>query len=191
VELLHFLKEYLASPKHVGGLTPSSKHLAELVTETARVREAQSVVEFGPGTGAFTQVITQKLREDAQFIAIEIREDFVKLLDKRFPGVKVFYGSAVDVRKYLAQSGLDHCDCIVSGLPFALFEDALQEDLLDAAVDVLAPGGIFATFTYITSPFLPKGRKFYRRLVRRFSRVDKTRIVWRNFLPAFAYCCVK
>lgn len=187
MELLRFLKEYCVSPKLVGALTPSSRALAEAVTEAAGVREANTVIEFGPGTGVFTEVIARKIRDDAQFFAIEIREDFVRAVRERCPAVTVHHDSAANARKYLADLGLDACDCIVSGLPFAIFEDALQNELLDAAADVLKPGGLFVTFTYVLGPIMPGGHKLKGKLDERFSTVEKTPVVWWNFLPAFAY----
>ena len=59
---LKFLKEFIANPGDVGSVTPSSKQLALVVVNTARVPEAKVVVEFGPGTGAITQVLIPVLR---------------------------------------------------------------------------------------------------------------------------------
>jgi len=191
MELISFFKEYLVSPKNVGGLTPSSHGLAELITDTADVRRVNSIVEFGPGTGVFTEVIQEKLKPGAKFFAIEISEEFVKTCRKRCPGVKVFHDSASNVRKYMDELGIQQLDCILSGLPFALFEDSLQDELLNAAYDALKPGGVFVTFTYIQSPFLPRGRKFRKTLEGRFRTLEKTSVVWKNVLPAFAYKAIK
>lgn len=190
-EIIGFLKEYIVSPKHVGALCPSSKLLAELITETARVREAATVVEFGPGTGSFTEQIIKRLQPDARFFAMEINEGFAQTVRKRFPGIQVHHDSAVNTRKYLRQIGVEHCDCIVSGLPFTNFQDELQDELLDTAIDVLRPGGLFVTFAYVMSPCMPNGRRLSRKLRSRFSRLEKTHVIWRNVLPAFAYCAVK
>ena len=191
MELLSFFKEYLASPKYVGGVAPSSHLLAERITDAAGVSRASSIVEFGPGTGAFTEVIARKMPPGATFVAIELREDFVKAVRKKCPTVHVIHGSAADARKYIGEAGLSCCDCIVSGLPFALFEDELQCQILDAAVDILKPGGVFATFTYFFSPSFPAGKKLQQNLEARFSRVEKTPTVWLNLFPAFAYRAVK
>lgn len=191
MELMCFLKEYLASPKYVGGWAPSSHELAELMTEAAMVREAKTVLEFGPGTGVFTEVIAQKLRPGATFLAIEIREEFVKLTRERCPRVEVVHDSAANAADHLQSHGLSSCDCIVSGLPFAVFDPALQDDILNTAYTVLKPGGVFVTFTYFFSPLMPRGIRFQRRLHARFPRVEKTAIVWRNMFPAFAYRCFK
>lgn len=191
MELLCFVKEYLASPKHVGGLTPSSRGLAEVVTDAAEVNKADVVVEFGPGTGVFTEVIVGKLKKDARFFALELSEEFVKSVRKRCPDVQVFCDSAANIGKYLEALGEKHCDCIVSGLPFALFEDRLQDEILAATYKALRPGGLFVTFTYVQSPLLPRGRKIQRKLYARFKTVTKTKVVWRNVFPAFAYRAVK
>ena len=191
MELLCFLKEYFVSPKLVGGPAPSSKELAELITDAAGVREANVVIEFGPGTGVFTEVIARKLRRGGKFLAIEISDEFVKAVQRRCPNVTVVHDSAANARKHLEQQGLDSCDCIVSGLPFAIFEDKLQNEILDAAYDVLRPGGVFVTFTYFMSPLTRQGRRLKRKLAQRFDSLDKTAIVWRNVLPAFAYRAIK
>ncbi len=191
MQLLCFIKEYLADPKSVGSFAPSSKKLAEMVTEAAWVREAECVVEFGPGTGVFTEVIASKIRPDATFIAIEISDDFVKLLRKRFPGVHIIHDTASRITHHLDAMGIEHCDCIVSGLPFALFEDKLQDELLDAAYEALCPGGVFVTFTYFLAHRLPRGEKLYRKLRQRYSRVERLPTVWANVFPAFAYRAIK
>lgn len=191
VELIDFVKGYFASPKHVGALTPSSRGLAERITDAACVGEADAVIEFGPGTGAFTEVISRRIRSGAKFFAMEINEEFVHACQERCPGVKIFHDSAANARRYMDEMGLEYCDCIVSGLPFANFENDLQDNLLDTAYGLLRPGGIFVTFTYFFSPYMPRGRRFRRRLEGRFSKVEKTGIVWSNVPPAFAYRAIK
>lgn len=188
---LQFFKEFMVSPKHVGAVAPSSKYLAGRVVEMARVEEASIVVEWGPGTGAITQCVLEKLPSDAQFFAMEISEDFVRTLAARFPQVVVHPDSAANTRKYLERIGAQSCDSIVSGLPWASFNDALQDQLLDTLLDVLRPGGRFVTYTYIMSPLMPAGQKFRAKLKRRFSHFEVTPMVWRNIPPAFVYLAVK
>jgi len=190
-EVLHFFKEYCVSPKHVGALTPSSRELADVITDASGVAQADIVIEFGPGTGVFTEMIQRKIREGTQFFAIEISEEFVKTVRERCPGVQVFHDSATNAVKYLELLGLPHCDCIISGLPFAIFSDELQDQLLDSAIKALRPGGVFVTFTYFQSQYLPAGRKLKQKLEKRFSKVERTRTVWKNIFPAFAYRAVK
>lgn len=181
---LKFLKEFIANPGDVGSITPSSKQLAAQVVESAKVPQAKVVVEFGPGTGAITEMIVPRLRPDAKFIAMEINADFVKVLRERFPTVTIHEDSAANTPKYLKELGVDQCDSIVSGLPWAFFKESLQNELLDGAVQGLRPGGVFATYIYVTSFAMPSSIKFRNKLRARFSEIGLTRVVWANVPPA-------
>lgn len=188
---LGFLKQFILTPNVTGAVAPSSQALAEVMVDAAGVGEADVVVEFGPGTGVFTEVIIRKLPEDSHFFAIEINPMFVELVRKRCPGVLVYEDSATNTAEYLNKAGFNACDCIVSGLPWASFDDELQDALLDTVLEVLKPDGRFVTFAYVQSPFLRKGRKFRDKLEKRFGNLHTTRTVWRNIPPAFAYCATK
>lgn len=188
---LRFLKEFLAAPKDVGAILPSSRYLAARVVEEAGVGHASVVVEWGPGTGAITEAVLERLPRDAVYFGMEISPDFVEAMRRRFPQVKVNHDSAVNTRRYLEQLGLHSCDSVVSGLPWTTFSDELQDSLLDALVDVLRPGGRFVTYSYIMSPLMPGGRKFRRKIRERFSHVYQTPSVWRNIPPAFVYVAEK
>jgi phospholipid N-methyltransferase len=156
-----------------------------MIVRTARVAEASVVVEFGPGTGAITEVLLPSLKPGATFMAMEIDPEFVAVLRERFPGVRIHHDSAANTRRYLAEMGLDACDAIVSGLPWSLFSEALQDELLGAAYDVLRPGGILVTYLYIITPATPGGAKFRKRVKERFSNTGASPIVWKNVPPAF------
>ncbi len=181
---MRFFKGFIGAPNRVGSIVPSSRELATVVVQAAKVPEAKVVVEFGPGTGAITEQILPFLQPGATFFGMEINPDFVKVLKKRFPAVQVFEDSAANTPGYLAQLGETHCDSIVSGLPWTVFNDRLQDELLDAIVASLRPGGTFATYTYIHSTAVPSGKKFRKKLKRRFSQVGETGIVWKNVPPA-------
>ena len=87
----------------------------------------------------------------------------------------------------MASSSSGECDAVVCGLPLASFNDSLQDDIIGEAHRVLRKGGAFVAFSYIQSPYLPQGRKIRDTLLKRFGRVEKSRIVWNNLPPAFAY----
>ncbi len=188
---LAFLKQFLSAPGTTGAVAPSSRGLAEAITRAAGVSEAAAIVEFGPGTGVFTEVIAHTKRSESPFLAIEANEEFVDLLNTRFPDIDVVHDSATHVRTHLEAVGLETCDCIVSGLPWAAFPESLQDALLDAIADVLAPGGRLATFAYLQGCWLPAGVRFKRKLQERFSEVCRTSVVWRNLPPAFVYYATK
>ena len=189
VHTLRFVKGFLAAPGRVASVVPSSRYLAAAVAEAGLQdgATARTVVELGPGTGVVTQAILDRLPAGTSFLAIEIDEEFVEVLRKQFPGTDICHGSAADLSQILAERGSEQCDSVISGLPWAAFDDALQDQLLDAVVTALRPGGVFVTFTYLYSPYLSAGRRFRQKLHDRFASVGRTSIVWWNFPPAFAY----
>ncbi len=182
-----FLKEFLAGPGTTGAIAPSSRALAELITHRAGVETASLVIEFGPGTGIFTEAIQRKLPAAAKFFAIEINPAFVALTRARCPGVVVHEDSAVNTRKHMKAMGAPHCDCVVSGLPWAAFPEALQDELMLTLGDILKPGGVFVTFAYLQGLIMPAGRRFRRKLEERFHRVESSPTIWMNLPPAFVY----
>ncbi|MBN2309327.1 MAG: methyltransferase domain-containing protein [Candidatus Hydrogenedentes bacterium] len=189
--MLRFLKEFVNHPAAIGAVAPSSRHLARKVAGSAGVGDASVVIEFGPGTGVITAAILELLRPDALFFALEINPEFVEITRKRFPHVTVHNDSAANARKYLEEAGVDSCQCIVSGLPWTTFDNQLQDTLLNTVVDVLAPGGRFATYTYLQSTVLPSGIRFRKKLCAAFGDLGITRPVWRNVPPAVVYYAQK
>lgn len=191
MEHLTFLKEFLAAPAKVGALTASSKSLADAVAEMGKVREANVVIEFGTGTGVITESVLARIQPHAKFLAFEISPEFARATRLRCPRATVINDSAVNTRKYLNELGVDFCDSIVSGLPWSTFSDALQNQLLDAILESLRPGGRFVNYGYIHAPILPNGRRFRHVLRQRFTTVTKSPAVWNNIPPAFVYCAIK
>lgn len=188
---LKTLKCFVTSPNVTGTVVPSSERLSDLITDSAALRGISSVVELGPGTGALTRKIVQKMPEDARFFALEINPEFARDVQERYPTVRVHCDSAVNVRKYLEDAGLKACDRIISSLPWAMFDETLQDEILDAILEALAPGGLLLTFAYLHGLALPAGLRFRRKLFSRFREVTQTRTVWRNVPPAFVYCAEK
>jgi len=178
-------------PGKVGAVAPSSERLARLMVDCPAVFNAKGVVEFGSGTGVFTERLQQKAPIGAVVFSIEINECFVVATRKKCPKALVYHDSAAKVCHYLGKHGLQHCDCIVSGLPWGIFPKPLQTELLDAVIAALRPGGELRTFAYLGGPWLPAGRRFCRMARERFSCVDRGPIIWNNMPPAFIYTCRK
>ena len=188
MNLTQFLKQFVLHTAKTGAVAPSSEGLADLITETAGLHSASAVIEFGAGTGIFTEKILQKISDETRFFALEINPDFVKATRKRCPEAVVYQDSAANAKKYLDELGINECDCIICGLPWAAFSEELQNELLDTIIDVLKPGGRFLTFAYLQGLLLPAGMRFKKKLSTRFNSVTKTRTIWLNFPPAFVYC---
>jgi len=185
---LQFMREVVRANKTTGAVAPSSRQLAEAVTDLARLRGAKVIVEYGPGTGVFTEAILRKKDPGSFFIAMEINDGFVKATRERCPEATVYHDSAQNAIKYLREAGHESCDVIISGLPWTRFEDALQNDLLDATYKVLAPGGRFVTFGYTFSTLMPAGRSFFKgKMPAKFEKYSRSSAIWLNFPPCYVY----
>jgi Phospholipid N-methyltransferase len=186
-----FIRQLLAKPGSTGAVLPSSDALAERIIGFANPPQDAVIAEFGPGTGVFTAKILASLLPDQHFFAIEINPDFAKALRKRFPRLSLYEGDAANVKRFAAENGFDRVDCIISGLPWANFPDSLQTKILDSMIEVMPPGGVFATFAYLQGLVLPAGRAFKENLKKRFSLVEKSEVIWKNIPPAIIYRCCK
>ena len=189
---LTFMMEVIRENKTTGALGPSSKALAEVVTDIARLPGAKTIVEYGSGEGVFTEAIARKMDADALFIAMEINPVLVESTQKRCPGITVVHDGAQNALRHLQAAGRDHCDAIVSGLPWTRFDDGLQDEILTATYEVLAPGGRFVTFAYAFSPIFPSGRRFFKgKLPQKFPLVRRLGPIWKNFPPCHVYIAEK
>lgn len=188
-----FLIEIFRANKTTGAIAPSSKALAEAITDLANIKEANVIVEFGPGTGVFTEVIERKKKPSSFFMAIEVNPSFVEATKKRCPNVYVVHDSAENTLKYLKEAGYDSCDIIISGLPWTRFEDELQDRLLNATYECLRDGGKFLTFAYCFSPLVPSGKRFFKnKLPKKFNnKCTRSPIILKNFPPCHVYICEK
>jgi len=157
-----------------------------MVDDTIRSSDTV-IVEYGPGTGSFTRQILPRINGGVTFFAIENNGPMAELFQREFPAVTLYQDTVENIPDILKNHDVAHVDCIISGLPWAAFDSELQDRLLAATIEVLRPGGIFATFTYIQSPLLPAGRRFRKKLDVHFSHVRASSMVWNNLPPAFVY----
>jgi phospholipid N-methyltransferase len=175
----------------VGAVAPSSLYLAEEILQGIGLSEASVIVEYGPGTGVFTQKILAKKNDGARLIAVEKNPKFAAHIRYRFPTIELLEGCVTDLPATLARMRIDHADCVVSGLPWAAFSGEEQVRLLKATESVLRPGGHFVTLAYVHGLVLPEARRFRERLRQQFRIVRTSRVIWRNLPPAFVYRCVR
>ncbi len=190
-EQITFISTFLTRPTQVGAIAPSSRGLANRMVESVDWQKAQAVVEYGPGTGVFTERITECLRPETKFFAIERSPAFAKAVRQRCPTVKVFEDSVENVVELCRSQGIEQVDAIICGLPWASFPDSLQRSCLDAMGRILRPGGQFATFAYWQGVILPAGMRFRKRLSDYFTTIERSPTVWANVPPAFVYRCVR
>ena len=149
------------------------------------------MVEFGPGTGVFTQAIIERLHPDSTFFAVERSAEMVEVTRKRCPNVTVYNDSVTNIAQLCQQESIEKIDAVICGLPWASFPESLQTEIIESMLAVLAPEAQFATFAYWQGVVLPAGARFNRRLRNTFASVERSPSVWLNLPPAFVYRCTQ
>lgn len=166
---LAFLLGFLRAPSGVGSVVPSSRRLERRLVHNARIAEARTVVELGPGTGGTTRALLKAMSPRARLLSIELDPIFHARLARTVPDLRHFAecGSAERISELLAAHRLPAPDAIVSGIPFSAMPTAVGERIAAAVSAALAPGGRFVAYqvtpwvsTY-TSPHLgpPKSER--------------------------------
>ncbi|MFE0301234.1 class I SAM-dependent methyltransferase (plasmid) [Priestia megaterium] len=180
---IHFIQEYIRHPRTVGAVMPSSKQLAKEMVKPIPFEKVTCIVEYGPGTGVFTDEIIQHKRPDTIFLAIEANETFYQMLKEKYAHVEnvyIIHGSAENIKQYLNKYGIVKVDCIVSGLPFTSLPSSISSFILQETAHVLGKEGKFITFQYSKVK-----RSFFSSF---FDNIDFERVYW-NVPPAYVFIC--
>ena len=183
---LRFVQAFIREPLLVGSFWPSSSALSRAVVESCDFQPGDTVVELGPGTGAFTELLLHRLRGRGRLMAVELSQTNINELRRRFPHCETVHDSAEHLPRHL--NG-DTADCIISGLAWGNMLPAMQDRIFGAMLESLAPDGQFVAFGYAHAAWFPTSLRFRRQLLKHFARVEKTPVIWRNLPPAFVYRC--
>lgn len=180
---LLFARAFLADPRGVGSVIPSSPRLIERMLASIDWSAARTIVEYGPGTGVVTRAILARLAPGARLIAFETNPDFVAYLAATIddPRLTVIGGSAERVGMTLAAQAIDRIDAAVSSLPFSVMPGRVRTRILIATARVLAAGAPLVGFQYST--------RLLGELRRAFGQVT-VRFEPRNWPPAFVFTAV-
>lgn len=175
-----FLKGFLKHPAMVGSVVPSSAAMIERMLAPVDWATTRLFVEYGPGVGAFSRPILDRLAPDARLISIDTNADFIRYLrhdivDPRFAAV---HGSAADVRQIVADHGFERADQVLSGLPFSTLPAHAGPAIAEATHEVLRPGGCFLVYQV--------SNRVHDYLDPHFARVDRG-FAWRNVPPCRLY----
>jgi phosphatidylethanolamine/phosphatidyl-N-methylethanolamine N-methyltransferase len=176
---------FLRNPRTVGAVSASSRALAAAMVAGIPTDRPVTVVELGPGTGAFTGAIVQRIAPGSKFLAIDLEPTFVERIRRRWPAVDCVCASAIDLEELVNQRHMNPVDHVVSGLPFASIPVAVTRAILDGIEHTLRPGGSFTTFQYLHGYFMPPGRTFRREMSERMHAAPRRQLVLKNFPFAF------
>lgn len=175
---------FLRSPRTVGAVTPSSRAVGEALVAHIDFSRPARLVELGPGTGALTAPIVEKLGPHIDFLAVDIDPAFCQEIQKRWPAVDCVCASAEQLHSITAERGLFPVDHILSGLPFASLPMQMTRQILESITEALRSGGTFTTFQYVHAYRLPSAVAFRKQMSIKMGTTPLARLVLRNFPPA-------
>jgi phospholipid N-methyltransferase len=178
-EKVRFFRSFLANPRAVGAILPTSRRTVRDMLDMADFERARTVVELGAGTGVYTGEVIARLRPDARFLAFEVDPDLIATLSGRIedPRLQVINDSAENVGDYLDGAKVD---VVVSGLPFTSLPPPVKRNVFGAMQSVLAPDGVMVAIQYSTMA--------QRDLESHFASVRR-RVSPVNIPPAFLFRC--
>lgn len=183
MDLISFIKQYIRNPRTVGAIAPSSENLAYKMVENINFFNTSCIVEYGSGTGVFTEKILNKKKYSTIFIAIEYNKSFYTILKDKFGNKKNFIlinGSAENLKEYLDKYNISKVDYIVSGLPFASLPHTMSHRILKVTKEILNDEGRFITFQYTL---------FKMKLFKSYFKDIKRKKVLLNLPPAYVLNC--
>ncbi len=190
-EAVKFSREFILHPILTSSIVPSSKSLSSAIASMADIEKANSVVEFGCGTGAVTEEIVKNANKNSKIFSFDTNAIFIETIKKKYPQIYAINDSAENTKKYIDKYSINSVDAIISSLPWAAFNYFVQKKLLSTINDILSFQGEFVTYAYLHTKIMPSHRRFIRMIQENFKIVTFSSIIWLNLPPAFIIKCNK
>ena len=150
-----FFRQFRQRFETTGAIAPSSRFLANRMLSTLNDRPDRPIriLEVGPGTGAVTQYLVNRIQPGDHLDLVELNESFVRILERDFQQKPSFQRIADQVQIHscpIQEFPVDApYDVIISGLPFNNFPPELVEEIVSRFFEILAPDGRLAYFEYM------------------------------------------
>lgn len=183
MKIVKFLIEYFKSPRTVGAVAPSSESLAKKMISDIDFNNAKCIVEYGPGTGVFTDKLVEEKKQDTILLLLEYNKEFCTQLEERYnenDNIIIINDSAENVDMYLDKYRIKNVDYVVSGLPFASLPKNVSNKILKKTRTILKKDGLFITFQYTLLK-----KEF---IAGYFKKIEQERVVL-NVPPAYVLKC--
>jgi phosphatidylethanolamine/phosphatidyl-N-methylethanolamine N-methyltransferase len=177
---LPFLRGWSRDPVAVGWPIPSSPWTARRLAQAtldAAIDGGGPVLELGGGAGAVTQALIDGGCAVDQLVVVERDAELCRTLERRFHGLCVLHGDALDITALLTAAGIASVSVVLSGLPMRAVAPAAAIRCYSGAFQLMPHGGAIIQYTYgYRSPVDP-GRSP--------PRLDATFVgrEWRNVPP--------
>lgn len=154
MEHLSFFLEAMRDRK-VASVVPTATASVRRICRRIDANRPVTLVEYGPGTGAFTRPLLKYLHPGSTLIAVELNSSFATKL-RRFswnrskdePTLIVQRDDAGNVQNILREHGFESADYVLSGIPFSLLDIETKTRIIDQTYKALAPDGMFLVYQF-------------------------------------------
>jgi phospholipid N-methyltransferase len=184
---LVYMKNFMKD-KYVASITPTSPFGVKRVCDQIDFRKRNVIVEYGAGTGVFTQYLLKNMGADSRLIVIERNKHFDSILKSSFrdPRVAIFNESAENVLGTLKNCCELQADYVISGIPFLWLSEEIKCRILYNTRNALREGGRFIAYQTIFQT--SKDLKVY---LERFFRKVRVQYEFVNIPPLCIYEATK
>jgi len=164
------------------------------MVEPLPVAKALVAVELGAGTGAMTRELLNELPPNAKLLAFEINPRFFDYLKQHFhdPRLVLINESVENIERELRQRGYEHVDVVVSSLGLGFMSEPKRRRIFEGLMTFVRPHTVLTQYQYIHGLQFSNGklrRLSLKPLLNNYFKSVESRIIWRNFPPAYVYTC--
>lgn len=146
-----FLGGWSRNPVGVGWPFASSYWTARRLAEAALVAavpDAGPVLELGAGTGPVTEALIEMGCAVDDIVVVERDVRLCRWLRRRFPGLRVLHGDALDIVGMLEHAGVASIGVVLSGLPMRAIDPLAAARCYSDVFDRMPAGGAVVQYTY-------------------------------------------
>lgn len=149
MKTITYVKNFIKD-KNIGSITPTSKFAIRKLCSKIDFNKDLNIIEYGPGTGVFTEYILERMSDNSRFVLIEQNSNFCSILNEKFTDkrLSIVNSSAEDVPSIAKKLGMNKADYIISGIPFSFFSECLKDNILKKTNEILNYNGKFLIYQF-------------------------------------------
>lgn len=144
---VNYVKCFLRD-KNVASVTPTSPFGVKRVCKKIDFSKAKLIVEYGPGTGVFSEYLLKQMQPSARLVLIEQNPDMFKCLKKTLTDKRVcFFNESAENVTSLVNGQMNHKpDYVISGIPFSCLSETIRQDIVRKTHQILGENGKFLVY---------------------------------------------
>ncbi len=180
--------EGLVKDKNVASIMPTRRSCVKRFLRDIPNSRDGIIVEYGPGSGAFTAELLSHLGPKSFVYAFETNKIMVSHLNRNYSDwrLKVFHCQAQNAMETLKKEGVNEgqVEMVLSGIPLSFLSQATRRELFESTSRLLRPQGVFLIYQLAWTPY--KSDSQIIRDLREFFDLRHKEFFWLNVPPLIA-----